>query len=91
MALTSKPGELVVEDSILKKAGLDRLRLLLIYYLTSEKVDEANIDELVRLFTAAYPEQSLASLNYVRSRVKERRMQKESQGGFSQVFTSKRA
>jgi len=87
MTLSSKPAE-SVDDSLLKKTGLDRLRLLLIYYLTSETVDEESISELAKIFSQTYPNQSLASLNYLRSRAKERKAQEEHRGGFGKVFTS---
>jgi hypothetical protein len=86
MTLSSKPIELV-DDSLLRKAGLDRLRLLLIYYLTSEAVDEESASELAKVLSETYPNQSLASLDYLRSRARERKARKEHHGGF---FTSNR-
>lgn len=61
-----KPSE--DESAIIKKGGLDRLRLLLIYIQTAERVRPEEIDELKNLLAANYPDLCLDSLTYLRSR-----------------------
>eukprot|EP01022_Parablepharisma_sp_SALTPOND_P033005 TRINITY_DN88026_c2_g1_i1.p2 TRINITY_DN88026_c2_g1~~TRINITY_DN88026_c2_g1_i1.p2 ORF type:complete len:574 (+),score=68.37 TRINITY_DN88026_c2_g1_i1:6275-7996(+) len=83
------PVKPVEDDPIFKKGGLDRLRLLLIYLLTSEKVRADDIEELKNILAANYPDLSLDSLAYLRGRSAAATSdQEESHGGLSRIFTS---
>jgi len=77
------------DDPIIKKGGLDRLRLLLIYLLTCEKVRPEDIDELKNALAANYPELNFDSLNYLRARTSVPSGEREdSPGGLTRLFSS---
>ena len=77
------------DDAILKKGGIDRLRLLLIYMLSSDKVKPEDIDELKNVLASTYPDLPLDSLTYLRSRaIAAPSEQEESHGGLSRIFSS---
>ncbi len=66
------------------------MRLLLIYFLTCEKIRTEDIDELKNILAANYPEISLDSLAYLRAKAAQMAPleQEESHGGLSRIFSS---
>jgi hypothetical protein len=54
------------DDPILKKAGLDRLRLLLVYLFSSEKPKQDDFEELKNLLSMTYPDIKLKALEHAK-------------------------
>ena len=83
------PPKLPEEDIILKKAGLDRLRLLLVYLFSSERVRQDDVEELKNVLSVAYPDLQLKALNHVKPKsTLAVTPQEEAKDGISAIFSS---
>jgi hypothetical protein len=82
------------EEAIMKKASLDRLRLLLLYVQCMETLDEEEINELKSILIENYPDMKFESLEYLIRKKKEETssmggQDKTQKGGLRGVFNSK--
>ena len=86
--LSEKLSEVQRNDQIMLKASIDKLRLLLIYYLSSESIKIEDINELAKILSENYPNLCFDSLNYLKLKQTSHSTKEERRSGFSNLFTS---
>ena len=77
------------EDPILKKGGIDRLRLLLLYAFSAERLREDDIEELRSTLSTVYPDLKLDSLLHSKPKSMTTFVEtEETKSGISGIFSS---
>lgn len=86
----SPPLQPPEDDPVLRKTGLDRLRLLLVYKFSQEKVRHEDVEELKNILSVTFPDLNLSALEHRKPGSTLSVMPyEEVKSGISGIFSSK--